>query len=109
VTGVIVAGVGVVGFGIGGVLALGAKSRYKDASSHCDANLCDQGGLDIRDDARSKGNVATIVGGIGLAAVGAGAALFLLAPSGSDASKTGRRSLPSVGIGPGWMVVGGRW
>jgi serine/threonine-protein kinase len=97
--GLVVAGAGVVGLGVGSVLALGAKSHYGDSSAYCEGNLCTQQGLDIRSEARSSGTVATVVGGIGLLALGTGAVLFFTAPS---SGKT-----PAVGVGPGWVGLKG--
>jgi hypothetical protein len=87
---------GVVGLGVGGAFALSAKSTYKDSLVFCptNQNLCTQQGLDARNSARSKGNIATgtmILGG-GLAALGA--VLWIVAPT---ANGNMRRS---VGVAP---------
>ena len=101
-TGIIVAGGGVLLFGAGTFLGLSAKSSYDDSEAYCDGNVCTQQGLDIRSDARSDANVATIVGGLGLAAMAGGAVLYFTAP------KSGLEET-SVGVGPGSIMVRGAW
>ena len=65
-------GVGLVTIGVGGVLALGAKSDYDTATStSCDPRGCDAAGLDAIAGARSRADVATalfVVGGLVTAA-----------------------------------------
>jgi hypothetical protein len=106
--GLIVAGTGVVAMAVGGVLGLSAKSSYNSAS--CNGDACDQAGLDQRNDARSKGNVATIVFAVGAAALIGGGVLWLTAPSGSSSSSsssTGSTPKISAGVGLGTVVLGG--
>jgi tetratricopeptide (TPR) repeat protein len=64
-------------FALGGGLtvALAAKSRYDDASSHCDASGCDATGASIQSGAAAQGNVATALVGLGL--LSGGAAVYL--------------------------------
>lgn len=102
--GLIVGGAGVIGFGVGTVIALGAKSKYDDASKYCVGNVCTQEGKDARDDAITKGNVATIVGGIGLAALVGGAVLWLTAPKAS-----GNKTSTALVAGPGSLTLKGTW
>jgi hypothetical protein len=98
-----VGGAGVVGLGIGTVFALGAKSRYDESAGECNANVCTPQGVGIRDEARGKGNLATIFGGVGAAALVGGVVLYLTAPSGSVDSKT------AVIAGPGSVWLSGRF
>jgi hypothetical protein len=84
IAGMAVGGAGIVGIGVASYLALSARSSYNDAlASDCMGmkNACDAAGLTATHDARSRANVATVVGVLGLAAVGGGIALYLLAPS----------------------------
>lgn len=77
-------GVGAIAIGIGSVLALQAKSAWNDAGNRCDSNAaCDATGLQINQDARSKGNVATVfmVSGLVFAAAGAACILFWPKPA----------------------------
>ena len=74
---------GTLAFGGSVVLALGARSDYDDAlADHCGgrADGCDAEGVRLTGDARSRGNVATIVGGVGLLAAAGGLVLWLTAP-----------------------------
>jgi hypothetical protein len=80
------AGVGVVGIGVGTVFGLMASSKNEDSKAECqkeDPNRCSQAGVDMRDEAIANGNVATvgfIVGGAALA----GAGIWLLVDSGGS-------------------------
>lgn len=89
IVGLVVAGVGLVGVGLGTYFALHAKALNDDslANSHCPTskNLCDQTGVNLRDDARSSGNIASIMMGVGAVALVGGVVLFLVAPSGRPA------------------------
>jgi len=83
IAGVVIGGVGLVGVGVGSVVALMARSDYKDAfAAHCDAmNTCDEVGYQATHDARHRANIATVVAVTGVAAVAAGVVIFLTAPS----------------------------
>jgi hypothetical protein len=114
VAGLVIAGVGVVGLGVGGVFALSAKSKYDDSKANClqsDVNLCNAQGVSQRDDARSAGNLATVFGGIGLAAVIGGTVLYFTAPSSSSTARSskplavGASALPHGGA----LTLGGAW
>jgi hypothetical protein len=98
--GLVTAGAGIVGIGIGTVYGLMATSDKSKAS--CDANgYCDPASLS---DARSHATVSTVgfvAGGVLLAA---GVALVLFAPSGSEASL---HVAPAVAERGGGVVVGG--
>ncbi len=98
------AGVGVVGIGVGTVFGLMASSKNEDSKAECrtdDPNRCSQAGVDMRDDAIANGNIATvgfIVGGAALA----GAGIWLLVDSGSSeksstALAAGVRTTPGGG------------
>lgn len=80
------AGLGVVGLGVGTVFGLMASSTYDDSKAECqpdNPNLCSQNGVELRDDARSQGNIATVAFVVGGAAL-AGAGIWLLVDSGSS-------------------------
>lgn len=99
--GLVVGGVGVVGLAIGGVFALKAQSKNDDSKNEClanDENQCSARGVELRDEARSAGNVATVAGGLGLAALIGGAVLYFTAPSGKSGSEA-RARVPRVGVG----------
>jgi hypothetical protein len=68
--------------GAGVVLGLEARSKWGSVGMHCDANhVCDATGASINHDARLLGNVGTIVGGVGVAALITGTVLYLTAPA----------------------------
>jgi hypothetical protein len=78
--GLAIAGVGVVALGIGSVLALTAKHDYDSVSAECPAAGCSQDGYDVRNGARLRGDVATVVLGVGVVAVVGGVLTWWLAP-----------------------------
>jgi hypothetical protein len=79
-----VGGVGIVALGISGVFTLKALSKKSDSEAFCDGSSChDSKGVDLLDDARSAGNVATIAGVTGLALASAGVVLYFTAPHGT--------------------------
>jgi tetratricopeptide (TPR) repeat protein len=83
VAGVVIAGAGVVTVGVSTYLALAARSKYNDAlTANCMGmtNACNMQGLTDTHDARSAANTATIIGGVGLAAIAAGIVVYVIAP-----------------------------
>jgi hypothetical protein len=109
------AGVGVVGVGVGTVFALTAKSKYNESKAECDPddlNSCSPTGLTLRNDARGKGDIATvsfIVGGVALAGAGI---VWLVSGSTSEkksAASTRVRATPAVGPHLAGLFVQGRF
>jgi hypothetical protein len=94
-----VAGAGVIAIGAGGGLALNAKSSYDSVASQCTARGCSQDGFDVRNSSRAQADVATVVMGIGAAAVVGGGLTWWLAP----AAHGGAQAV----IGPGSVGVFG--
>jgi hypothetical protein len=92
VGGIAVGAAGVVAIGVGGVIAFTAKQDYDSAAGQCPAVGCNQTGFDARNDARFRGDVATVVIGAGAAAVLGGALMWWLAPRST-------RAHVSVGLG----------
>lgn len=75
------AGVGAVGLGVGTVFALKASSTNQDSKEKCRAdspNVCDPGGVALRNDALDQGNMATVGFAVGGAALAGAVTLFLL-------------------------------
>jgi hypothetical protein len=102
------AGVGVVGIGVGTVFGLMASSKNEDSKGECrenDPNRCTQAGVELRDEALANGNVATVAFIVGGAAL-AGAGIWFLVDSGGaeKSSAARRREVPegglSAGVGP---------
>jgi len=115
--GIALGGAGVLAIGVSSVMTLSARGKYRDAlDKYCGGmtDTCDSMGLDITHDARSTANTATIIFAVGLAAVGGGVALYLLAPDGSSSSETdedeqARYLAPSITPDGAGLVYGGRY
>ncbi len=91
--GLVVGSAGIVAMVAGGALALSAKSAYDGVSPQsCDVAGCDDAGFQTRNDARDKAGVATIIFGVGAAALVGGGVLFLTAPSSAGSA--------SLSVGP---------
>ena len=107
------AGAGVVTVGIAGVLTLSARGTYQDAlAAHCmgSTSMCDPEGLTTTHDARHTANIATVVTLLGVAAVGGGVVLYLLAPDHAAASDEHALYVsPVVDAQGGGLVFGGRY
>lgn len=110
ITGLVLAGTGVVALGTSAVFGLMAMSK-NDASldGHCLGNRCDMEGLGLRQDARAAGDVGTVFAVVGGATLLGGAALYFTAskgPSAAAASWTPRLVSVPGGLGAG-VGVGG--
>ena len=97
------AGVVAIGAGIG--VGFAAKSRWEESASFCGGDACTQDGVDIRTEARSTGNVGTVVASLGFAAIGGGALTWLLAPS-HDGKAESRASAWALPTSSGFSVGG---
>ena len=99
IIGVSLGGAGLVAAVVSGIFTGSALSKKSDADKYCHGSACtDQKGVNLLDDARSAGTVATITGVAGIALIGAGVVVFLTAPS----SKA-----PSVALAPAYVPGGG--
>jgi hypothetical protein len=111
--GLVTLGVGVAATGAGLYFGLGARSTYDDAKAACGGDLgCDsQADLDrsqgLVDDARSKATIATVLTGVGVAAVATGAILWLTAPSGDARPQSALRITPVLAGNHAELVLGG--
>ena len=75
---------GIGALAVGGYFAYRAYDLNNQSLDHClsgEPNACTERGTQVRQDARDSGNMATIVGGAGLAVVGASFVILLTAPS----------------------------
>jgi hypothetical protein len=107
--GIVVAGVGVVGLGVATAFALTARANNEDSFAHCDTvdkNSCLPEGLNLRNDARTQGNLATVSAGVGLVALAAGAVLYFTAPSREKAQAL---VVPTAGPGAAGLAFVGRY
>jgi hypothetical protein len=94
--GIVTAAAGAVALGVGGYLALDAKSDYSAAREKCDGLECDPGPYEDVERAQKQGNVATVVISVGAAALVTGGVLWFAAPKKRAAA--GPR-LERVGVG----------
>jgi hypothetical protein len=95
-------GAGVVGMALGTVFALQSKSKHDDADRFCNGPACfDQRGVDLGEEAKQAGNVATIAFTAGALAVAGGALLWFTAPARTPAA--------GIGLGAGTLQVSGTW
>ena len=102
---------GVALMGVSTALAVSAKSQYSNAlKADCggQTDMCDPTGLTLTHDARSKANVATglFIGGV--AVVGVGVALYVLAPRATHGEHA-LRVVPHVDGRSGGLAVDGRF
>jgi hypothetical protein len=112
IIGVSLVATGGVAVGVAAALTLGARGTYKDAlDAHCmgSTSTCDDEGLRITRDARSRANVATIISIGGGAAILGGIVLYLIAPSASSSAEHALYLMPTVGADGGGLVFGGRY
>jgi hypothetical protein len=105
-----VAGLGLAGIATGSAFGLSARSTWNDAvTNHCPAlPVCDPTGVREAGDAKQAANVSTVAFGVGLAALGAAAALWwTAAPAATPTSgSTARISAAMDAHGPGFVVQG---
>ncbi len=96
-------GVGVVGVGLGTVFGFISKAKHDDAEHHCVGSVChDQQGVDLKSQAITAGNVATVAFIVGGVALAGGAVLWFTAHSNGE-------SQAQVGLGLGTLHVAGRF
>jgi hypothetical protein len=105
--GLVVAGAGVVGLGVSGVLALIANGKNADSKNGCIDNVCvNTTAFDDRNQARSMGDAATVAFVAGAAALVAGGVLWFAAPRETEPGRVASARiavLPTVG---GAMIEG---
>ena len=102
ISGLALAGLGTVGIVVGSVFGVLAKNSNDESlePQNCVENLCNQTGLDLRDEAKSRATVSTatfIVGGVLLAG---GLTLFFLAPSDDEGGEDGGDVALDATFGP---------
>ncbi|HEY2510457.1 MAG TPA: hypothetical protein VGI39_06365 [Polyangiaceae bacterium] len=107
IAGVAIGGAGVVALGVSTALAIAAKGRFDDASTYCNGDRCDRQGMDIRADAVSRANVATVIFGVGLAAIVGGGALWLTAPKAGSGSDVAVAITPTMDTARHGSPIGG--
>lgn len=106
--GIVVAGVGVVGLGVGSYFGLRAASKNDQSKKECEEkNLCSQKGVDLRDDAQSAATLSTISFGVGAALVATGVVLYLVSPTESSSESVSLSA--GLEVGGASLGVGGTW
>jgi serine/threonine-protein kinase len=105
--GVVAAGAGVVGLGVGTAFGLTAFSKHSAYETHCNGSICDATGVQMHDDAASAATISTITMTAGLVLVAGGAVLWFTSPR--AASKTAIHVVPAVGPSSGGMTISGLW
>jgi hypothetical protein len=101
-TGLVVGAAGIAGLGVGAYFGVLSLDRHRDAEPHCSGNVCDATGVSLRNDARQAGNAATVALAAGGALLLGGVITFAMAPRASDYR-------PTVAVGPGSLMISGRW
>jgi hypothetical protein len=106
-------GAGSAGLITGGVLALLARGDNTDAKAECRPDLirfCNPKGVELGNSAHTKATWAGISAGVGIAALGAGVTLLLLAPpASSQASATGVSLSARLDSDGGELSLGHAW
>lgn len=108
--GIVVLGVaGLAGLGVGSYFGLTAFALKHRADSECRALACNSQGLADHNGESTDATISTISFGVGLAALAAGAYLFLSSPK--DRRSTGRSTwiAPEVGFGSVGIAGGAVW
>lgn len=109
--GLVVGGAGIVGLGLGTFFGLRAKSKNDSSKERCpnDPNICDQQGVNLRDQAKSAATLSTafMIGGGALLA--GGVVLYLTAPKSLRNEKSASALRVTADIGPtvSRVTVGG--
>ena len=101
--GYVLGGAGLLGLGAGGFLTVRTETTNDESRTHCrtnDASACSQAGLNLRNDARTLGNAATVAWLGGSALLASGVVLLLTAPK--DAPET----TSTAGVGLRLMPTG---
>lgn len=107
--GLIVGGVGIVGLGVGSAFGLHAKSLDKDSRSNgdCDASGCNATGLQRNKDARSAGNVSTVLFVAGGVLVATGVTLFIVGGNKKSEASASLAVSPLLPAGGGGVALHG--
>jgi hypothetical protein len=104
--GLVTAGVGVLGMGVGTYFGFDAISKNNASNqSGCNGNTCTSGAYSTREDARSSATVSTVGFVVGGLLAAGGVSLWLLAPRGDSALQVA----PVALAGGGGLTVAGAW
>ena len=98
--GYVVAGVGVVGLGVGTVFGLQAISKRGDSDDECPDDQCTTRGVELNDEAKSAATLSNVGLGVGLVGLGVGAYLILTAGGSSERAARSQRRREHVALTP---------
>jgi hypothetical protein len=107
VAAVVLASTGVAAVGVGGLFGVLASSKKDESEIYCHKNLCNQRGVDLRDQALTSATVATVAFVGGAAVLATGAVLWIAAPSSKESVHVGFRAMPYAGPGSIGATFGG--
>jgi hypothetical protein len=105
----VVGGAGIVGLGVGAFFGLRTFSKKSESDRYCTGTLCDQPGLDLRDEAKSAATISNIAFAAGLAGVAVGAYLVFFSGSSQGNSGAGLVVGPNVAAGRAGLDLQGAW
>jgi serine/threonine-protein kinase len=104
--GLVAAGVGIVGMGVGTYFGIDAISKNNTSNqTGCSSNVCTQGAYDTREDAKSAATASTIAFVVGGVLAAGGITLWLLGPKGDTAAQV----TPVALAGGGGLTLTGAW
>jgi hypothetical protein len=103
----IAGGVGVVGIGMFGIFGLMNNSTHSELKDSCPNQICPSNKADLIDSGKRQQTFANVGLGIGVVGLAAGVTLFVLSsPSKKESSSA---KITDIRVGPGSVVVGGRF
>jgi hypothetical protein len=111
IAGMITAGVGLGGLGVGTGFGLRTLSKASDAEQSCKGAVCTPAGLEANHAAYTSAAISTIAFSAGFAFSAAGAVLMILKAPSKAARKVGDRvwMMPEFGREGGRITLGGQW
>jgi len=116
IAGIALGAVGLVGFGVAAGFGVNAATRNTESLPHClptNPNMCDQTGVNLRNQAFDAAHIADGMLGGGGALLAAGVIVFLTTPSSApkkpDAASARAQIQPMVGPGIGGVALQGVW
>lgn len=112
IAGWVVGGIGLVGVGVGSYFGVNTFMKQGDSDDHCEGTLCDQQGVDLRDEARTSATISTITFALGGAALAAGVTMLIIDAVSDDdepAASASVRVAPVLGGGTYGATMGVTW